>query len=275
MSSVAATATSLRSWGRAMPTLLRVGMAECLAYRAEFVIWLLTTTLPLVMLGLWTSVASEGPFASFTSTHFVAYYLATLIVRNVTGTWVVWQVNDDIRRGRLSLRLLRPIHPFVTYAATHLASIPLRSLVALPFAAILLVSTGRTALTSDPLLVTLFFLSLAGAWAITFFLLVLIGSLGFFIEKSLAIFNLHLGLFAVLSGFLVPLPLLPEWAQRVAACTPFRYMLGFPVETLLGFHDRGEALTLLAVQWLFVAIVAIAATLVWRAGVRRYEAFGS
>jgi ABC-2 type transport system permease protein len=181
----------------------------------------------------------------------------------------------NIRRGRLSLRLLRPIHPFVTYAATHLASIPLRSLVALPFAGILLVSTGRSALTTDPLLIALFFVSLAGAWAITFFLLVLIGSLGFFIEKSLAIFNLHLGLFAVLSGFLVPLPLLPEWAQQIARFAPFRYMLGFPVETLLGFHDRGQALTLLAVQWLFVALVAVAATLVWRAGVRRYEAFGS
>ena len=65
MSGVAAGATSLRSWGRAMPTLLRVGMAECLAYRAEFIIWLLTTTLPLIMLGLWTSVASDGPFANF------------------------------------------------------------------------------------------------------------------------------------------------------------------------------------------------------------------
>ena len=66
--------------------------------------------LPLVMLGLWTSVAdeSQGPFGAFTSDHFVAYYLVALILRNVTGSWVVWQVDMDIRNGTMSMRLLRP-----------------------------------------------------------------------------------------------------------------------------------------------------------------------
>ena len=45
---------------RALPTLLRIGVAETVAYRAEFLVWILTTTLPLVMLGLWTSVAARG-----------------------------------------------------------------------------------------------------------------------------------------------------------------------------------------------------------------------
>ena len=52
---------------RALPTLLRVGVAETVAYRAEFLVWILTTTLPLVMLGLWTSVAAEAPFRGYTS----------------------------------------------------------------------------------------------------------------------------------------------------------------------------------------------------------------
>ncbi len=273
---IAATRT-LRSSLRAMPTLLRVGAAETLAYRAEFIIWILTTTLPLVMLGLWTSVANErdGPFGNYTSTRFVAYYLTALIVRNVTGSWVVWQVNHDIRRGQLSLRLLRPIHPIVAYAATHLASIPLRSLVAIPFTVILLLSTARTELTGDPVLVGVFLLSLFGAWAVTFLTLVLIGAFSFFIHKSMAVFDLHLGLFAVLSGYLVPLGLLPGWARELADFAPYRYMLGFPVETLLGTYSRTEAVAQLGVQWLFVLAVGTVTSLVWHAGVRRYEAFGS
>ena len=73
---------------RAIPTLFRIGFAETVAYRGEFLIWILTTTMPLVMLALWTSVAAEAPFRGFTSEAFVAYYLATLIVRNLVGTWV-------------------------------------------------------------------------------------------------------------------------------------------------------------------------------------------
>src|SRR5688500_10409503 len=123
---------------RAAPTMLRIGLAETVAYRFEFVVWMLTTTLPLIMLGLWTSVASEEPFAPFGQRECIAYYVAALVVRNLTGSWVVWQMNEEIRHGMLSFRLLRPVHPFFTYAASHLSSVPMRGIVAIPFAVVLL-----------------------------------------------------------------------------------------------------------------------------------------
>jgi len=261
---------------RATPTLLRVGLAETVAYRVEFVIWMLTTTLPLIMLGLWTSVASEAPFAQFGQREFIAYYLAALIVRNLTGSWVVWQMNEEIRRGLLSFRLLRPVHPFLGYATTHLSSVPMRGLVAIPFAAILLVSSGREILATDPVIWAILALSLLGAWLLTFFLMVMIGSVGLFVDKSVAVFDVYLGVFAVLSGYLVPLQLLPDWAQGIAYWAPLRYMLAFPVELTIGFYpDRLEALRDLGLQWAWVALVTAAALSLWRAGIRRYEAFGS
>ena len=135
--------TTWRDALRAAPTMLKIGLAETVAYRAEFVVWMLTTTLPLIMLGLWTSVAREAPFAQFGQREFVAYYVAALVVRNLTGSWVVWQMSDEVRRGMLSFRLLRPVHPFFAYAATHLSSVPMRGLVALPFAAVLLATSAR------------------------------------------------------------------------------------------------------------------------------------
>lgn len=265
---------SMRSAARAMPTLLRVGMAEAIAYRAEFIVWMLTSTLPLVMLGLWTSVANEAPFASYRAADFVAYYLATLIVRNLCGNWAFWHISEEIRQGTLSMRLLRPIHPFYAYAATHLASVPLRGLVALPFAGILLWSSASDRLITDPALIGIFVLSVAGAWMLTFLTLVTVGSLAFFIEKSMALFDVYIGVFAVMSGYLVPLPLLPHWVGQVADVAPFRFMLSFPVETLLGMHSRIGALEMLAAQWAYVGAIAVVALLVWRSGVRRYEAYG-
>ena len=119
---------------RALPTLLRVGVAETVAYRAEFLVWILTTTLPLVMLGLWTSVAAEAPFRGYSSSAFVAYYLSNLIVRNLTGSWVAWQLSEEIRLGQMSMRLLRPLHPYIAFAASHVAAIPFRTVVVLPIA---------------------------------------------------------------------------------------------------------------------------------------------
>ena len=60
---------------RTIPTLLRVGVAETVAYRAEFLVWILTTTIPLVMLGLWSTVADETQsqtFRGYSSPDFVA-----------------------------------------------------------------------------------------------------------------------------------------------------------------------------------------------------------
>lgn len=265
-----------RSALRAAPTLLRVGVAETVAYRVEFVIWMLTTTLPLIMLGLWTSVAAEAPFAQFGQREFIAYYVAALIVRNLTGSWVVWQLNDEIRRGLLSFRLLRPVHPFVTYAATHLSSVPLRSVVAIPFALILLLTSARDILITSPIMLLILVASLLGAWLITFFMLIMIGAAALFMDKSVAVFDAYLGVFAVLSGYLVPLALLPGWARAISDWAPFRYMLAFPVELAIGFYaGPAAALRDLALQWIWVVVVIGVALAVWRAGIRRYEAFGS
>src|SRR5512143_3688745 len=109
---------------RALPTLLRIGVAETVAYRAEFLVWILTTTQPLIMLGLWTSVAREAPFARYSSADFVAYFLATLIVRQLTGNWVAWQISEEVRTGTMAMRLLRPVHPFIALATSQGAALP-------------------------------------------------------------------------------------------------------------------------------------------------------
>jgi ABC-2 type transport system permease protein len=265
----------MRATLRALPALFRIGLAETVAYRAEFLIWMLTTTLPLVMLGLWTSVAAEAPFRGFASQDFVAYYLAALIVRNITGSWVVWQINEEIRQGTLSMRLLRPIHPFASYAATHLSAVPLRALVAMPVAVIMLITSARSVLATDPLDLAMFALALAGAWVLTFSVLILIGTAAFWVQRSMGLADVYFGVFAVMSGYLVPLQLMPGWVRDIARYAPFRHMLSTPVEILIGRVHGGAARELVLFQWAWAAAAAIGAVLLWRRGIRRFEAYGS
>ena len=104
---------SLRAAARAYPALLRTGFVAAVAYRAEFLIWMFSTNMPLVMLALWAAVARSGPVAGYTKAGFGAYYLAVLLVRLLTGAWVVWEMTFEIKQGTLALRLLRPIHPLI------------------------------------------------------------------------------------------------------------------------------------------------------------------
>jgi len=259
---------------RALPTMLRVGFAEAVAYRAEFLVWLLSTNMPLVMLALWSAVARDAPVGRFGQAEFTAYFLAALVVRLLTGAWVIWELNQEIRQGTVAFRLLRPVHPLVAYACENVAAMPLRVALSLPVALVLLFTVGGSHVTRDPLLLALFPVTILGAWLITFLAMSIVGALAFYIESAGSVFEIWMGLFGVFSGYLVPLELYPRWVSELARFLPFRYMLAFPVETVIGMHGRSQALRELCVQWLFVILLAAAARVVWRFGLRRYAAFG-
>jgi ABC-2 type transport system permease protein len=258
---------------KAYPQLLRTGFAEAVAYRAEFLIWMFSTNMPLVMLALWAAVARSGPVGAYTQKGFAAYYLATLLVRLLTGSWVVWEMTMEIRSGTLALRLLRPIHPLLAYSAENLAAVPMRGIVAIPLIVIFLWNV-RDQLAGDPLIWVLLAPALLGAWLLTFLVMAIIGTLGLWLESATSLFEAWLGISSILSGYLIPLDLFPGSVRAVALVLPFRFLLSFPVELVLGRVDRRQALLLLAAQWGYVAVALLATRMLWRAGLRRYAAYG-
>lgn len=270
---------SLRNSVRALPTLMRVGFSEAVAYRAEMLVWILATTMPFIMLALWTAVARDEPVvaqsgATLGQGDFVAYFLSTFIVRQLTSSWAAWEMNFEVRQGTLSMRLLRPISPILSYAVENVAAIPMRLVVAIPVAVIALVTVGTKALPSDPGLWALYGVSLLGSWLITFLANVAIGSLAFFMQSSIKVMDVWLALYFVFSGYLIPVELFPRWLSIAANLLPFRYQIGLPVELMSGRLSFAQGALLVLQQWAFVGLFFALATLLWRRGVRRFAAFG-
>jgi ABC-2 type transport system permease protein len=262
---------------KSFPTLLRIGVAEVVAYRAEFLVWILTTNMPLVMLALWHAVAADGPVGRFDQTQFTAYYLGVLAVRLATSNWMAWQMSMEIRDGTLSAKLLRPIHPLIAYGAEQAAAIPMRILVVSPIVAALAIAAWGRLLRHDVRLLLVLVASLVGAWLLMYFFNILIGALTFYVDSVMGVFELWIGIHGIFSGYLIPLEVLGEravWISKLAAVLPFRFMLAFPVEALVGLLSPGEALRQLAFQWLYVVVIGVLALRAWRAGVRRFGAFG-
>jgi ABC-2 type transport system permease protein len=259
---------------RALPTLLLIGFKEAIAYRAEFVVWMLSMTMPLVMLALTSAMAREAPLGRFDTKTFTAYYLATLIVRQMTGAWVVWEMIREIREGTLALKLLRPMHPLVAYATDSLAAIPMRAIVSAPVAFVLLYVTGGEKVARDPVILGAFFVSLAGAWMLNYCVSALIGTLGLYLESSIAVWELWLGCFMVFSGYLLPLELFPHWLERIARVLPFQYLQALPTEMLTGLHTRGSALRAVAAQWSWAAGALVLLSFTWRRAMKRFQAYG-
>lgn len=259
---------------RAFPTMLKIGFAEAFAYRAEMLVWILATTMPLVMLALWHAVAREAPIGRFGEHEFVAYFLAMFIVRQLTGSWAVWLINMEIRDGTLALRMLRPVHPLLSYAASSLAELPVRGLLSVPLAAIALFVFAGDRLTHDPVLWAIWILSILGGWLITLFANFAIGCMALFLEQSTKVMDVWLALFFVFSGYMIPVELFPPWLRSAVDWMPFRYQLGLPVEIMIGAHDEATALALLVRQWAWAAVMLGIVALAWRSGVKRFAAYG-
>ena len=268
---------SLRNTARAFPTLLRVGFAGAVAYRAEMFVWVLATTMPLVMLALWTAVAREGAggvIGRYGTSGFTAYFLGAFIVRQLTGCWAYYEMNFEIRQGTLGMRLLRPIHPLAAYAVENIAAVPMRLIVSLPAAIVALALLRPQAMTRDPVLWLLWVAAVFGAWTITLLVNLAVGCSAFFIEQSLKLMDLWLVLYFVLSGYTIPVDLFSPRVRAVIDWLPFRYQLGLPVDIMTGALGRGEAVALLARQWGWVALAAGATAWLWRRGLTRFAAYG-
>lgn len=266
---------SLSHLVRAAPDLVRVSVARHVAYRAEMTIWILTSILPLIMLALWNAVAAEAPIAGFAQAELARYFVATLVCRQLTGAWVVWEVSYDIRMGLLSPQLLRPFHPLLVHAAWMITAMPFRIVILSPL--VIGVGLWRPDLFVLPSLaqLALFAVSISLAWVLSFTVQCIFGALAFWFDKSEGLFNMWLALWALLSGYVAPLAFFPEAWQGVLRWLPFHAMLGVPVELLGGFVDPATAAPALALQagWCVVAWVILQG--VWARGLVRYGAFGA
>jgi ABC-2 type transport system permease protein len=270
---------SLRGTLRAAPTLLKVGFAEAIAYRVEMLVWVLATTMPFVMLALWSAVSRDEPVLApgggrFGPTEFAAYFLITFVVRQLTSSWAAWEMNFEVRTGSLAARLLRPLNPLVAYAAENVAALPLRIVIIIPVAVAVFAVTGGAHLPKDPLLWVAFFVAVTFAWLITFLINAAIGCLSLFMQSSVKVMDVYLALFFVFSGYLFPIQLFPSWLRAVADWLPFRYQIGFPVELLNSMHSRGEALAMLGRAAAITGVMAALVWLLWTRGLKRFQAFG-
>jgi ABC-2 type transport system permease protein len=252
--------------------------ASMVQYRASLFIWMIAQVLePLVYLIVWSTVsngAEGGSVGGYTARGFAAYYLVFMLVNQVTFTWIMWEYEYRVRQGSLSFALLKPVHPIHSDISDNLSS----KVITLP---ILLLVAGGLALVFHPTAplawwaVLAFIPVLVLAFLVRFLLEWSLAMAAFWTTRVNAINQVYFILMLFLAGQIAPLTLFPRWMQIVADILPFRWMLGFPVELLLGRLTPVQALEGLGAQVVWVIVSLAVIRLIWRAGVRVYSAVGA
>ena len=255
----------------------KVAVALELQYRVAALIWLIGTVLePVVYLVVWTNVAQAGgdDVGGFGSADLAAYFISTMLVNHMTFTWHMWEYDYRIRQGLLSPLLLRPLHPIHADIAENLTHKVMTLVVVAPTAVIL--AWVFKPVWNPPAWSLLAFLpALVMAFFVQFFLGWALAMAAFWTTRIAAINRMYFLGKLFLAGQLAPIALLPPLLQTVASVSPFRWMLSFPVELLLGRLPPAAVATGLLAQFTWTALSFLAVKLMWRAGVKRYSAFGA
>lgn len=231
---------------------------------------------PIVLLSVWTAVAQAkgGVVNGYDEGRIAAYYIVWTLVRSFTMVFTPYGFEGRIRRGDMSGMLVRPAHP-IHYDIAYFAGWKVVwLLIWIPLAVVLSVAF-RPNLHPTMLEMGVFAVAIWGAYLIRSVFQWALGLLCFWTTRVAAAFELYVVAEVILSGRLVPITFLPDWAQAVAAVLPFQWCYFFPIDALVGERGTGSLLTGLAVQAGWFAVGAGLVALIWRRAVRRYSAVGN
>jgi ABC-2 type transport system permease protein len=255
---------------------MRIAVLQQIQYRAANYFYMLGMVAePVIYLVVWTTIAEQqgGDVQGLTAGYFAAYYIVWTLVRNMNIVFGAPYWEYRIREGELNKDLLRPVLPLhydIAYFAgwkivVILFWIPLAIGLSLVFDP-----------TLDPRLleVAVFAVAIWGAYLIRTMLQESLGMLCFWTTRGAAIFDLYMTTELLLSGRLVPLPLMPDWVESIARFLPFQYAFFFPIESLVGDLSNAELFRGLLAQLIWILIGLAIFRLAWRHAIKRYSAVG-
>jgi ABC-2 type transport system permease protein len=267
----------LRSMVDFYATTMRTQIQTQFQYRAATYMYTLGMVAePTIYLVVWRTIANThgGSVNGITPGQFAAYYIVWTLVRTMNIVFTPFGWEERIREGQLSAQLLRPLHP-VHYDLGWFAGHKIPWLVMYLPIAVALSLIFHPTLDPRPLEVVVFLVAIWGAYIIRSLNHFVLGMVSIWTTRASAVFQVWFLSELLLSGRLVPLPLMPHWAQTLAAWLPFKWTFYFPIEALVGSMSTASLLGGLGMQLAWTAIGALLVAGAWRLSIRHYSAVGN
>ncbi len=252
--------------------LLTTYYAYMLEYRAELLLWALSGSLPIILMGVWTQAAATGSFG-LSTIEFARYFLAVFMTRQMTVVWVIWEFERDIIEGKLSMRLLQPLDPVWHHVWSHVSE----RFARIPFVVILVslffILYPQAFWLPDLKTILTYIFVVGSAFILQFLIQYTLAMFAFWTEKASSIQEFSFLMYLFLAGTVAPIAVFPEPIKHIVLWLPYPYLINFPASVLTGLPIDVPHGLLMIYGW--SAIFWGINRYLWRRGLRQYSGMGA
>ncbi|MBN2016501.1 ABC-2 family transporter protein [Candidatus Dojkabacteria bacterium] len=255
-------------------------LGTMLEYRANLVGIII---LELISIGevliLWIAIfRSENEIRGFTFGATLLYYLIVPLIGFITQVDISSKRSQEIRSGELSKYLLKPYNLWLDSLAEMIARKIHTLVLILPIYLIIIVTYSKLLPSSEfkfyNILLALAFAS--GGFLLHFIMDLFISWLAFWVTDVWSFRHFKYILFSVFGGLSFPFDLLPANIRTIFENLPFKYFYYVPISYFSGSRNIQEnILSDLAGILLWLLIFFISGLILWKKGIKKYEAFGN
>ena len=232
-----------------------------------------------ILVAMWIFIYAQGAtvIRGYTANEMITYVLIGSLCAAVTRNFIHQSMSKDIEKGDLSLFLVKPVS-YIKYniysefgglVLTLCASIASQLCIIAFFFDRLVPNTDIRYLA---IIVVMLFL----AFFIEILIGLLVGLMAFWTDGEVGGFHqLSYVLKRFFSGAYFPLSLLPVSLAFVGYYLPFAYSFFVPAQLYLGKMGLDVAARGLLIQLGWIVMLSLIVRIVWKRGLKKYEAVGS
>lgn len=258
-----------------------IGIQNTLVYRVNFLFRATFGLVPLMaMLFVWRAIydgkGEGGEVAGYQLSQIISYYLVVTLVDMTTAVAEDdWQIAADIREGTISQFLMKPID-FLRYRLVlFFAGRTVYTACAIvPVGIFVFCLREHFLWPADAIAWGWFLLSVTLTALLQFLISYTMALLAFWVLEVATLIFIVYAFEYVAGGHMFPLDILPPLLQDVLQCTPFPYLLYFPVSIYLGRVNETEIISGICIQAIWLLLAYLLARFVWSRGIRKYGAYG-
>lgn len=227
------------------------------------------------MVFVWLSADAGMLIGGYTKSELITYYIVSIFLSWIIGWYPFW-IAKDIKTGDIIGQiLLKPVslywRAFAADLAWHAISLFFGFFASMLFWFVLK-NYFVFSMSLERLVVLI--LSIVLAIFVVFGFCVVVSISAFWLTETSGLNDLFWVLLTLFGGQAYPLSFLPKTIGLLPQIMPFRYMFSFPMEIYFEKLSTTQILQGFSVGIFWVLFIGIAYKILWKKGVKAYNAWG-